>query len=115
MCQACHCPEVSCTDNTAVVTGGVGGVMGLIIFIQSVVIGVILLRQNAKRKANKRSKIQSSCSGKYYLFTPYRTSTEGEHKMVVTSSNEAYGVVTAREEHEYDVIGLRQTQTQHSF
>ena len=108
---------MSCTDNTAVVTGGVGGVMGLIILIQSVVIVVLLLLyQNAKSKASKRSQIkqQSSCSGKYYLFTPYRTSTEGEHKMVVTSSNEAYGVVSVREEHEYDVIGLQKTHTQHS-
>ena len=55
VCQACHCPEVSCTDNTAVVTGGVGGVMGLIILIQSVVIVVLLLQQIAKSKANKRS------------------------------------------------------------
>ena len=31
--------------------------------------------------------------------------------MVVTSSNEAYGVVSAREGLEYDVIGLQQTQT----
>ena len=46
--------EVSCTDNTAVVTGGVGGVIGLIILIQSVVIVVLLLQQNAKIKANKR-------------------------------------------------------------
>ena len=29
--------------------------------------------------------------------------------MVVTSSNEAYGVVSVREEHEYEVIGLQQT------
>ena len=43
-------------------------------------------------------------SGEYYVFTPYRTSTEGEHKMVVTSSNEAYGVVSVGEEHEYDVV-----------
>ena len=54
------------------------------------------------------------CSGEYYPFTLYRTSTEGEHKMVVTSSNEAYGVVSIGEEHEYDVIGLQQTPTQHT-
>ena len=46
--------EVSCTDNTAVVTGGVGGVMGLIILIQSVVIVVLLLQHIAKIRANKR-------------------------------------------------------------
>ena len=50
-----HCPdvkEVSCTDNTAVVTGGVGGVMGLIIVIQSVVIVVLLCWRN--KKAHKK-------------------------------------------------------------
>ena len=52
------------------------------------------------------------CSGEYYLFTPYRASTEGEHKVVVTSSNEAYGVVSIGEKHEYDVIGLQQTPTE---
>ena len=52
------------------------------------------------------------CSGEYYPFTPYRTSTEGEHKAVVTSSNEAYGVVSMGEEHEYDVMGLQQTPSQ---
>ena len=46
--------EVSCADNTAVVTGGVGGVTGLIILIQSVVIIVLLLQHIAKIKANKR-------------------------------------------------------------
>ena len=37
---------------------------------------------------------------------PYRTSTEGEHKVVVTSSNEAYGVVYIGEQHAYgyDVV-----------
>ena len=54
------------------------------------------------------------CSGEYYLFTLYRTSTESEPKMVVTSSNEAYGVVFVGEEHEYDVIELQQISTQHT-
>ena len=41
--------------NMPVVTGGVGGVIGLIILTQIVVIVVIiLLRQSAKDKANKR-------------------------------------------------------------
>ena len=44
------------------------------------------------------------CSGEYYLFILYRPSTEGEHKMVVTSSNEAYGVVSIGGEHQYDVV-----------
>ena len=55
----------------------------------------------------------SCCSGEYYLFTLYRTSTDGEHKVVVTSSNEAYGVASI-EEHEYDVIELQQISTQHT-
>ena len=52
------------------------------------------------------------CSGEYYLFTQYRrTSTEGEHE-VMTSSNEAYGVVSVGKKHEYDVIEFQQTHTQ---
>ena len=48
--------EVSCTDNTAVVTGGVGGVMSLIILIQSVVIVVLLCdRMQRAKLASKRS------------------------------------------------------------
>ena len=45
-----------CEDGTImpVVTGGVGGVIGLIILTQVVVIVVLLLRQSAKSKANKR-------------------------------------------------------------
>ena len=38
------------------------------------------------------------CNKVNIYFTP---STEGEHKMVVTST---YGMVKVREEHEYDVI-----------
>ena len=50
----------------------------------------------------------------YYLFTLYRrTSTEGEHE-VVTSNNEAYGVVSVGEKNEYDVIELQQIPTQHT-
>ena len=45
-----------CEDDTnmPVVTGGVGGVMGLIILTQIVIIVVLLLRLSAKSKANKR-------------------------------------------------------------
>ena len=45
-----------CEDGTnmPVVTGGVSGVMGLIILTQVVIIVVLLLRQSAKGKANKR-------------------------------------------------------------
>ena len=96
---------MSCTDNTAVVTGGVGGVMGLIILIQSAVI--VILRQNTKNRAKRLEDATQHTVN--IIFTSYRTSTEDEHKMVVTSSNEAYGVVSVREEHEYDVIGLQQT------
>ena len=54
------------------------------------------------------------CSGEYYLFTLYRTSTEDEHKMTVTSSNEAYRVASIIKGHEYDVIGPQQTPTHHT-
>ena len=80
--------------------------MGLIILIQSVIV-VLLLQHIAKIKANKRlenKQLQHTVN----ILIPYRTPTEGEHKMVVTSSNAAYGVVSVREEHEYDVIGLQQ-------
>ena len=52
------------------------------------------------------------CNGEYYLvILCRRTSTEGEHE-VVTSSNEAYRVVSVGKKHEYDVIELQQTHTQ---
>ena len=38
---------MSCTDITAVLTGGVGGVMGLIIVCQSVLIVILLQRKRA--------------------------------------------------------------------
>ena len=57
--EAVHCVDkdkVSCTDNTAVVTGGVGGVMGLIILIQSVLVVVLLVivlsQYNIKKRAD---------------------------------------------------------------
>ena len=40
-------------------------------------------------------------------------STEYDHDKVVTTSNSAYGVVSASEDHEYDVIGLQETHTHH--
>ena len=57
---------------------------------------------------------RNCCSGKCYLFILCRTSTEGEHNTVLTSRNEAYRVVSIREKHEYDVIGLQQTPIQHT-
>ena len=102
--------EVSCTDNTVVVIGSVGGVMGLIILIQSVVLVILLLLPNKNSKAENRLVIilvlEVSASGSH--FTSYRTSTESEDEpeMVETSSNAAYGVVTACGEHEYALIEL---------
>ena len=46
--------EKSCTDNTAVLTGGVGGVMGLIIACQSVLIVILLIRLMARKQAPTR-------------------------------------------------------------
>lgn len=49
--------KVLCTCNTAVITGSVGGVMGLIILVQSllvVVLLVIILSQYNIRKRAKR-------------------------------------------------------------
>ena len=50
----CADMEVSCTDNTVVVLGSVGAVMGLIILIQSVVLVILLLLPNKNTKAKKR-------------------------------------------------------------
>ena len=47
------------------------------------------------------------------LLVPYRSTsspTEGDHKMVVTSSNAAYGVVSVSEHHQYEVIGPQTAQ-----
>ena len=100
ICRPDHCPKVnmvSCSDNTAVVTGVTGGVMGLIILVQLVVNIILLIRSNVKTRPKSSTPI---------------TESEGEHKMVV-ASNSAYGVVSVREEHQYEVIGLRQTHNQH--
>ena len=100
ICRPDHCPKVKtvlCGDNTAVVTGGIGGVMGLIILIQLVVIIILFIRRNVKTKPKSSTQI---------------TESEGEHKMVV-ASNSAYGVVSVREELQYEVIGLRQTRNHH--
>ena len=68
--------EVSCTDNTAVVTGGVGGVMGLIILIQSVMI-VLLLQHIAKIKATRATEVgkQAATAHSKYTEPPLRVST----------------------------------------
>ena len=42
-----------------------------------------------------------------------RVSTDYDCRKVVTSSNSAYGVVSANENHEYEVIGLQQMDTHH--
>ena len=46
--------EPSCTDNSAVIAGGVGGVMTLIIVSQSVIIPILLLRQKKATKSQER-------------------------------------------------------------
>jgi hypothetical protein len=74
----------SCTDNSAVLTGGVGGVLGLIIVIQSVVIVILLMR--------KRS---AAASGR---------------EVVKISTNTAYGMVRVREDPEYEVMELPHSQ-----
>ena len=109
--------KVSCTCNTAVVTGGIGGVMGLVIVIQSVLVVVLLVivlsQCNIKKRAERlvmkgqRSSIQNKnyCICFLALYRRTSSSTEGDHKMVVTSSNAAYGVVSVTEDHQYEVIG----------
>ena len=101
---------MSCTDNTVVVIGSIGGVMGLIILIQSVVLIILLLLPNKSSKAKKRLVIilVLEVSSSVSHFTSYRISTESEDEpeMVVTSSNAAYGVVTTCGEHEYALIEL---------
>ena len=42
------------TDNTAALAGGVGGILGLIIVSQSVVIAIILIKRNTKLRIQKR-------------------------------------------------------------
>ena len=46
--------EPSCTDNSAVIAGGVGGVMTLIIVSQSVIILILLLKQKKATNSQKR-------------------------------------------------------------
>ena len=46
--------EHSCTDKSAVIAGGVGGVMTLIIVSQSVIILILLLRQKKATNSQKR-------------------------------------------------------------
>ena len=40
-------------------------------------------------------------------------STDDDHDMVVTSSNSAYGVISASEHHDYDLIELPQMDSHH--
>ena len=46
--------EPLCADNSAVIAGGVGGVMTLIIVSQSVIILILLLRQKKATKSQER-------------------------------------------------------------
>ena len=59
--EAVHCVNkekvsTSCTCNTALVTGGVGGVMGLIILFQSVLVVVLLVIVLSQYNINKGAK-----------------------------------------------------------
>ena len=87
--------EPSCTDNSAVIAGGVGGVMTLIIVSQLV---ILLLRQ---KKATKSQKRLVTCSLMTCLF-PCHTHSPCSGEKVETSGNEAYGMV----EPQYEVVGL---------
>ena len=57
--------EPSCTDNSAVIAGGVGGVMTLIIVSQSVIILILLLRQKKATKSQERFVLNTQFSVSY--------------------------------------------------
>ena len=65
----------------------------MIILIQLVMIIFLFVRRNVTIRPKSSTPI---------------TESEGEQKMVVIS-NSAYGVVSVREEVQYEVIGLQQT------
>ena len=90
--------ESSCTDNSAVIAGGVGGVMTLIIVSQLVIILILILRQ---KKATKSQKRLVTCSLMTCLF-PCHTHSPCSGEKVETSGNEAHGMV----EPQYEVVGL---------
>ena len=91
--------EPSCTDNSAVIAGGVGGVMTLIIVSQSVIILILLLRQKKATKSQKR--LVTICSLMTCLF-PCHTHSPCSGEKMETSGNEDYGMV----EPQYEVVGL---------
>ena len=53
--------ETSCTDKSAVIAGGVGGVMTLIIVSQSVIILILLLRQKKTTNSQERFIFNTHC------------------------------------------------------
>ena len=86
--------EPSCTDNSAVIAGGVGGVMTLIIVSQSVIILILLLRQKKATKSQKRL-VTILCSLMTCLF-PCHTHSPCSGEKMETSDNVAYGMVGPR-------------------
>ena len=55
----------ACADNSAVIAGGVGGVMTLIIVSQSVIILILLLRQKKATKSQERFVLNTQFSVSY--------------------------------------------------
>ena len=90
--------EPSCADKSAVIAGGVGGVMTLIIVSQSVIILILLLRQKKATNSQERFVLTLNflCPFPCLIHSPY----SGEK--METSGNEAYGMV----EPQYEVVGL---------
>ena len=92
--------EPSCTDNSAVIAGGVGGVMTLIIVSQSVIILILLLRQKKTTNSQERFVLTLNFLCFTIFFSPIHSPCSGEK--METSGNEAYGMV----EPQYEVVGL---------
>ena len=93
--------EPSCADNSAVIAGGVGGVMTLIIVSQSVIILILLLRQKKATNSQERLYLTLIVLCFNYFLVLYIHSPFSGEKME-TSGNEAYGMV----EPQYEVVGL---------
>ena len=91
--------EPSCADKSAVIAGGVGGVMTLIIVSQSVIILILLLRQ--KKATNSQERFVTLIPFLILPVFPLLYSPCSGEKME-TSGNEAYGMV----EPQYEVVGL---------
>ena len=92
--------EPSCADNSAVIAGGVGGVMTLIIVSQSVIILILLLRQ--KKTTNSQERFVHSISYALLFSSLLYIHSPCSGEKMETSGNEAYGMV----EPQYEVVGL---------